>query len=82
MSAEQTSGGGGLKGRVTADRATPAGERERKLERLVDALGTELIILRAGWFLADGNGRQRKQLTIGPAEIRRWSKLIRRAGRR
>lgn len=52
--------------------------RER---RLIDELATELLLLRSAWILATDDDRRRKDLSVGPGDVRRWSRLIRRAGR-
>jgi hypothetical protein len=48
--------------------------------RLVDRLATELMLLRAAWIIAGDDDRRHKLLSIGPADVRRWSRLIRQAG--
>jgi hypothetical protein len=48
--------------------------------QLIDRLATELMLLRAAWIIAGDDDRRHKLLSIGPADVRRWSRLIRQAG--
>lgn len=49
--------------------------------KLIDELATELMLLRAAWIITADDDRRRKVLSISPGDVRRWSRLIRRAGR-
>lgn len=49
--------------------------------KLLDELATELMLLRSAWIIAADDDRRRKVLSVSPSDVRRWSRLIQRAGR-
>lgn len=46
---------------------------------LVTRMQSELLILRAAWMIAGDDNRRRKQLTVSPQDVKRWTRLIRAA---